>query len=480
MSINYTPEEISEILNEYFSGITHKQYIGSRYVPIFGRKNENSIIWDNTGTYEPLTIVLYQGNSYTSRQFVPIGIDITNTAYWANTGNYNAQVEQYRQDVLRFSDMLPSTEFTSTNTVKKYVDDSISNEDTSIKNYINNRPFNFRKMKVAVIGDSWTVGANETAQSYGFADVINDLHFFNSVTKYAKGGAGLLKAVDGVTFYTLAQNLVASEESYDIIFIVGQINDTESAANLQSAARTLGSYLRENTDADIFYIPNFTNNTALFANANAIAYGFALELIPTMFEVAGIQRSFPPDFFTSDGYHLKIAGYRLYAALIVNKLMCGDVDFFTYNAAVTGADIAKVVTAATNVTINNCMIYQKGRMVAVGIKFTYNPSTITTQASGYAKVFGLAAQYRPAITYNAHYDVTWTEIGTPTYGLSQIGNAWYQADNGIYVKNADSSQNVSIVDEILIVFDSVTSLPYNAGSSCIMYTNQGNFDYSYE
>lgn len=79
-----------------------RQYIGARYVPIFGRKGEQSIQWDNTGTYEPLTVVLYQGNSYISRQFVPVGIDITNEDYWAETGNYNAQVEQYRQEVLGF------------------------------------------------------------------------------------------------------------------------------------------------------------------------------------------------------------------------------------------------------------------------------------------------------------------------------------------------------------------------------------------
>lgn len=126
MSISYTPEEITEILNDYFSGITHKQYIGARYVPIFGRKDEDSIIWDNTGTYEPLTIVLYQGNSYTSRQYVPIGVEITDEAYWALTGNYNAQVEMYRQEVARLADSLPSDNFDSTNTVKKYIDDSVS------------------------------------------------------------------------------------------------------------------------------------------------------------------------------------------------------------------------------------------------------------------------------------------------------------------------------------------------------------------
>ena len=74
------------------------QYIGARYVPLFA----DPIDWDNTKHYEPLTIVYHQGNSFTSKQFVPTGIDITNTDYWALTGNYNAQVEQYRREVQAF------------------------------------------------------------------------------------------------------------------------------------------------------------------------------------------------------------------------------------------------------------------------------------------------------------------------------------------------------------------------------------------
>lgn len=76
-----------------------RQYIGSRYVPLFADPAE----WDNKRTYEPLTIVIHNGNSYTSRQYVPSGIDITNNEFWANTGNYNAQVEQYRREVAQYN-----------------------------------------------------------------------------------------------------------------------------------------------------------------------------------------------------------------------------------------------------------------------------------------------------------------------------------------------------------------------------------------
>lgn len=74
------------------------QYVGARYVPLLADPAE----WDSERNYEPLTIVLHDGASYTSRQFVPSGIDIENEDYWALTGNYNAQVEQYRQEVRAF------------------------------------------------------------------------------------------------------------------------------------------------------------------------------------------------------------------------------------------------------------------------------------------------------------------------------------------------------------------------------------------
>lgn len=82
------------------------QYVGARYVPLFADPLE----WANTNTYEPLTIVQHEGNSYTSRQYVPAGIDISNEDYWALTGNYNAQIEQYRQEVQAFDSRITAAQ----------------------------------------------------------------------------------------------------------------------------------------------------------------------------------------------------------------------------------------------------------------------------------------------------------------------------------------------------------------------------------
>ena len=53
------------------------KYVGHRYIPIF----ENG--WDNTRTYEPLTFVYYEGKTYVSRQLVPTNVEITDNDFWA-------------------------------------------------------------------------------------------------------------------------------------------------------------------------------------------------------------------------------------------------------------------------------------------------------------------------------------------------------------------------------------------------------------
>lgn len=77
-----------------------KTYIGARYVPIFLGA------WDKTKAYEALSVVTYNGFSYTSKRSVNSGTEITNTDYWAESGNFNAQVENLLNDVNDINDHL--------------------------------------------------------------------------------------------------------------------------------------------------------------------------------------------------------------------------------------------------------------------------------------------------------------------------------------------------------------------------------------
>lgn len=80
--------------------MANRQYVGARYVPKFATPVE----WDNTLSYEALTIVTHLGNSFTSKKPVPAGVDIGNAEYWVNTGNYNEQIATYQKQVTELSE----------------------------------------------------------------------------------------------------------------------------------------------------------------------------------------------------------------------------------------------------------------------------------------------------------------------------------------------------------------------------------------
>lgn len=83
--------------------LINRQYVGARYVPkIMGE-------WNKTLQYEALSVVTYMGNSFTSKVPVPANVEIDNTNYWVNTGNYNAQVEEYRKVTLETKELANNT-----------------------------------------------------------------------------------------------------------------------------------------------------------------------------------------------------------------------------------------------------------------------------------------------------------------------------------------------------------------------------------
>jgi len=106
------------------------QYIGSRYVPIFA----DPIEWDIHRSYESLTIVTHDGESYTSKCNVGPGIDITNTRYWAKTGAYNAQVEQYKNEVKDLSSQVSG--FASDNAEFREKIDRFTKDNAEMKNTV--------------------------------------------------------------------------------------------------------------------------------------------------------------------------------------------------------------------------------------------------------------------------------------------------------------------------------------------------------
>ena len=103
-----------------FKGGT-SMYIGARYVPIFA----DPVEWNDKREYEPLTIVVHNGDCYTSKCYVPKGAQLPpypegQTKYWVKTSDYNGQfadlkktvldlsrlVEQFQKDNEHFTDLI--------------------------------------------------------------------------------------------------------------------------------------------------------------------------------------------------------------------------------------------------------------------------------------------------------------------------------------------------------------------------------------
>lgn len=181
---SFTPQQIEEFLQEFFDVVGTRQYIGARYIPIFGRPGESSIEWDNTAPYEPLTIVTYQGNSYTSRTYVPAGIAITDQDYWALSSAYNAQVEAYRQEVVQLQNDWAEWKSDTFDDLDAWKDETVSDFEEAIgnvpnilpssafspsrtvKTFIDEMKLSLRRGVLVVLGDSWSDEVNDPEISW--------------------------------------------------------------------------------------------------------------------------------------------------------------------------------------------------------------------------------------------------------------------------------------------------------------------------
>ena len=338
-------------------GVT--QYTGARYVPLFAEPAE----WNNTRTYEPLTIVIHEGNSYTSKQYVPKGIDIANEKFWALTGNYNAQVEQYRKDVLAFDDRITTNkdninaEVTNRTNADKTLQDNINaevtnrtNADKTLQDNINaeiaraksaeevnataiakkQTTISFRTQNLVIVGDSWTDGYTEGTGT-GYVQELIDMGVFKSVKKYAVGGTGWIA---GDYKYLAQTRQIISDyadkpEELNIVMYVGSVNDLGSSSDaISNAAKQCYKELRAAfPNVQMYAVGNITNSHSysdmkkMEAPVTAIAaYGG----IPLYWPMRMIMARY--DLFTSDGYHIKHELAVYYAHNIVNNML----GFFTY------------------------------------------------------------------------------------------------------------------------------------------------------
>lgn len=212
------------------------EYTGMRYVPVFADPPE----WSSANSYEPLEIVIHEGNSYTSKTFVPVGIDISDPQYWALTGNYNAQVEQYRQEVLAFDGRITK----NTNDIAKN-----ANDIAAVKTVADNLESHVGT-EFIVIGDSWS-DTDPSTTTYIKWPITFQKYTRMNIHNYARNGASVVGSTPdpGQSGNFLGQvNKAIDDTSFDhsrvgLIVIMGGVNDYRSGRTYSEVAEAWSGHI---------------------------------------------------------------------------------------------------------------------------------------------------------------------------------------------------------------------------------------------
>ena len=75
--------------------MTVTQVLGAKVQPTVAKPIE----WNDTRTYEPLTYVMHEGDTYITDRYVPVGIALDDEAYWTRCASFSGQIEGYREEI---------------------------------------------------------------------------------------------------------------------------------------------------------------------------------------------------------------------------------------------------------------------------------------------------------------------------------------------------------------------------------------------
>ena len=361
-------------------------YTGMRYVPVFADPPE----WSSANSYEPLEIVIHEGNSYTSKTFVPVGIDISNSTYWVLTGNYNAQVEQYRQQVQQFDGRITkNTEDIAVNTA----DIANLSEKTSMLAHSKD----FKGSNILYVTDSW--GVNTTGVTKPYVNSLGDILGAN-LTNLSAGSTGYISGGTNNFINRLkawADANPGKTGDIDYVMVCGSSNDyPHTSSEIATAVNQFVSYaLTAFPNAQIVVIPQFASNKPAYASVdtaddnlwrkvNAAATNAYFKnlwprtrFIPNTFYAMAFT---PASFMSSDNIHPTQSGHN-YLAKWLSEALLGlssssnisytlplDATFTTHDNS--GA-VVETITNTTSVSVTLSIV---NGVLCGSLSFTFQPT----------------------------------------------------------------------------------------------------------
>lgn len=386
-------------------------YVGARYVPkLMGE-------WSNTVEYEPLSIVLYQGNSYTSRTFVPRGTLPTDTDYWALTGNYNAQIEQYRQEVKALQDN---------------VDENTINI-AALQEDFDNSDFIFVGDSYGDQSGEWTTNLQNKITSY----IPGNHNFYNACV----GGARFYMSSGTNTYLNNLQNIaskISKPNNVKYIILCGGYNDRNiNTDNIYSAAQSFISYCRETYPNAKVYL-GMIGWSLLAKNQieliNVATIYCSLRTFGFIYMPAMYSSLFSTNCFLDDKFHPNSTGSAYLGRNIYNSIFLGSSGNFISNTITPTVSSPFIMKNQPNIVYQTyekiCHVYLINLNITFTDSFTCDGTSITIYNLGDCPIGDtdgdVAFCIANARLYDSTHDIITTAIITLKEGNIILNLRYYE------------------------------------------------------
>ena len=321
------------------------QYVGARYVPKFADPYE----WQANTIYEPLTVVMYNRNSYTSKKQVPanIGEPTNNPEYWVCTGNYNAQIEEITNAIAKeISDRTNADsaldnkieqEVTDRSNADSALEDKISAEvtarteaDSALEDKISDANPLFGK-RIAVYGSS-----NEVAY---YTENTNWVELLQ--TKLTGIASVTNKSVAGEEITTTIDRFISDNDrnNFDIVIFTSVRNAYKANKSFYDVANAMIKLVNNGNINQYYYFSSclpFSDDINIY-DSPMVFYDGLVRLMCgilgfktlDMHNWLGIPNKLAPNY-TTDGTHFKAIVQPKLAECAYNALVSGGEPIKTY------------------------------------------------------------------------------------------------------------------------------------------------------
>lgn len=273
-----------------------------------------------------------QYNSAMDKIDAQLKISSDNAALAVQTANNaSSAVSNFDSRIDELEDTV--TPFTSSSTIKSYIDSHDTSVENNAKSYTDTQLANLEQTEAFFFGDSWGVSAtSESDPTTGNALVttLADLCQLN-INNYCVRGSGFVQA--GVDGNTMIQKLntvnVTTEKARKTkyVFVCAGTNDGEqSQSSVGSAASSYFTALAAKFPySEIIFTPNFRKIKGALDSTRMGIY-YTLTSVTSKKVHVNTAIAWLPfiNWWASDGIHLTSDGYATFARMIHNNLLANS------------------------------------------------------------------------------------------------------------------------------------------------------------